>query len=88
MPFALMWLLAVPSLPKPSLRSRRSPLLVNGQRFPPAQVGGGRLCFDEPVRLPSGPAELAVEIDGKPRSRALRLPECLEPARVVGYSAV
>jgi len=48
---------------------------------------GGRLYFDRPVLLPPGPAEVVVEIDGTPKSRAVLLSECSEPARVVGYSA-
>jgi hypothetical protein len=63
-------------------------LRVGGEQIAVAQVGGDRLYFDSPVLLPPGPAEVIVDIDGDTRSRAIRLPECSEPARVVAYSAL
>jgi hypothetical protein len=52
-----------------------------------AQVGGDRLYFDAPVLLPPGPAEVVVDIDGHAKSRAIRLPERSEPARVWSYTS-
>lgn len=62
-------------------------LRLNGEQIPLAQVGGERLYFDKPVLLTPGPAEVVVEIDGEPRSRAILIPECSVPARVVAYSS-
>jgi hypothetical protein len=64
----------------------RLSLRVGGSHIPVAQVGGDRLYFDAPVLLPPGPAEVIVDIDGDAKSRAIRLPECSEPARVWAYS--
>lgn len=66
----------------------RLSLHVGDSYIPVAQVGGDRLYFDAPVLLPPGAAEVIVDIDGHAKSRAIRLPECSEPARVWAYSTL
>ena len=70
-----------------SARVRLS-LRVGDSHIPVAQVGGDRLYFDAPVLLPPGTAEVIVDIDGQAKSRAIRLPERSEPARVWEYSTL
>jgi hypothetical protein len=60
-------------------------LRVNGEQVPLAQVGGGRLYFDEPVTLAPGPAEVLVEIDGETKPRSVWVVGYDEPRRVHSY---
>lgn len=62
-------------------------LRQNGGQISLAQVGGGRLYFDEPMVLPAGPAEIIVEIDGEPRQTAVVISRCETPSRSVAYVA-
>lgn len=51
-----------------------------------AQVGPDRIYFDTPVTLPSGPAELVVEIDGNADCTPIEIAPQLEPSRIIAYT--
>lgn len=62
-------------------------LVVDGRSFDVGQVGGGRLIFPEPIRLPGGPegarGEVLLSIDGAERRWAVDLKPESEPSRSV-----
>ena len=58
-------------------------LFMAGQRFPVAQVGGGRLIFDQPVTLPAAEGQLLITIDGHPHRWSVILRNGSHSSRVV-----
>lgn len=60
-------------------------LIIDHRRIPVAQLGGGRLYFDEPVDLASKSGDLVMTIDGREQRwkvsvRMTSRPSCIAEA--------
>lgn len=66
----------------------RIELHIAGQCFNVAQVGGGRLIFDNPVTLPTIDGELTVYIDEVPHRWRVSPRPGVGPARIVSADLV
>jgi hypothetical protein len=60
---------------------------VDGREFTPAQIGAGRLYFNEPTVLPAGAAEIVIEVDGHSRTKHVLLPGSPTLSRIVEYTS-
>lgn len=63
-------------------------LVLDSGRVPLAQVGAGRVFFDEPVEFPTTPATIVSVVDGDEQATPVRLRATAAPTRVVEYDRV
>jgi hypothetical protein len=58
-------------------------LHVNGQTYPVAQIGGGRLIFDRPVTFPASTGTVVMTIDGHEERWHADIHAASAPTRVI-----
>lgn len=58
-------------------------LHANGQTYPIAQIGGGRLIFDSPVTFPQTTGTVVMTIDGQEEHWHATIPAHPQPARII-----
>jgi hypothetical protein len=58
-------------------------LFIDGLTLDLAQVGGGRLWFEKPVKLPGGKGEVVLDIDGTEQRWKVAIDEMTEAAEWV-----
>ena len=56
---------------------------INGQTHPVAQIGGGRLIFDAPVRFEESSGIIVMNVDGHEERWHVVIPEQPTPSRVI-----
>lgn len=61
----------------------RIELLADDRRMPVAQVGGGRLIFDEPVKLSDTAGQIVMHVDGRERRWHVTLRPNGQPSKTV-----
>jgi hypothetical protein len=58
-------------------------LQVNGQTYPVAQIGGGRLVFDRPVTFPEATGSIVMTIDGREERWHADIHPASTPTRII-----
>jgi hypothetical protein len=61
----------------------RISLHANGQIYPVAQIGGGRLIFDSPVAFPQTTGTVVMTVDGQEERWHVAIPHQPEPTRII-----
>lgn len=58
-------------------------LILGGREYHVAQLGGGRLLFDEPVVFPESTGEVVLSVDGQVRRWRVQLHQSATAARSI-----
>lgn len=61
-------------------------LRTGEEQIPLGQVGPDRVCFRKPTSVPSGAAQLIVEVDGNETVTPVVLEGTPEPCQIAAYS--
>lgn len=61
----------------------RLTLLIDGEPFPLAQIGGGQLIFDRPTTLPASNGIVLMCVDGRERRWSVSIYQTGRPERII-----